>query len=511
VGVGVKVGAALLALALWALSVAGVRTAAGERFFLDRADGYGLWVPAGWTPDLSQLPVEARWTEPDATLRVFVQPVDGPRGAADYVSYSNRSVDDGWNGIRLEQSWQRGDTWFRQWILPAMPLRRPDEREYAEWDQVLDPNRVLTVMVNATPGAFEAARGDAEEVWRSVHAFPPVPGAANAYDLPRAPSRPPALVPRSPGLRWGIFERSLIASKPDFSQVDAMQAAMGVPLRVVLLYRAVWLPFPTQLIRDAARRGEIVELTLQSWAPSTNAQRALPYANGTSNLGAILQGRYDDQLRSLAEAAARMGLPFFLRWDNEMNGDWDPWSAFQWGKDADLYVAVWRHVHDIFQRAGATNAVWIWNPNNFDLPAYRWNAASLYYPGDAYVDWVGLTAYNLGDAQPGSRWQSFDRLYRSAYERDLALYPGKPLLITEFASHDSPGDKAAWVTDAVRSLADYPAIRYAIWWDADQGNLHYRLDQPPAALDAFRQAVQGALSQDGAPAAQGAPPPAQGS
>lgn len=481
-----------LALVLWWAGAAALHLLAGHRLFIDRPDGYALWVPKGWQADLSRLPVEARWTRPGATIRVLVQPVAGRTGTLSYVSYSNRSIDGGWNGIQRtayhQGFWWLHPVWFRQWERPAMPALASDQRLYAEWDVALTPSRVLTVMVQAEPDAFAAAQADAGRIWRSVYYFPR--RGENQYQLPHAPARPPALLPAVAGVQWGVYQPNLDADTPDFRPVDALNAATGGGLRLVLTYRGIGKPFPAELVRQATDRGLKVELTLQSWAPPSEEGRALPYGQGTSATGAILQGQFDDYFRQFARQVKAAGVPLFLRWDNEMNGDWDPWSAFQWGKDADLYVAAWRHIHDIFHAEGADNAVWIWNPNNFDLPPFRWNSPVLYYPGDAYVDWVGLTAYNLGNAQPGQSWRSFAELFRPAYEQMQALFPDKPLLITEFASHDAPGDKAAWVRQAVSDLAGFPAIRYAVWWDANQGDLHYSLGAPAAARQAFTEAVK---------------------
>jgi mannan endo-1,4-beta-mannosidase len=462
--------------------------------FADPADGYALVPPAGWTFDASLLPDVARWNTADASLRVYAQPVADAEAAATYVGYSNRAVDQGWNGIRLLASSHAGDTWFRRWERPAMPLLRPDMREYAEWDRLMTNGRVLTVMVNATGTGFAAAYAAAESVVASLRAIPT--HGANAFAIPHAASRPAPLVPATPGVSWGVYEPSLDVAHPSLLPVDRLQRELGADLKVVMVYLSIGDPFPTALLRQAQAEGRIVELTLQSWAPHGDAGRSLPYGHGTSADGAILQGQDDAYLRGFARQAAATGIPFLFRWDNEMNGDWDPWSAFQWGKDTDIYVATYRHVHDVFAAAGAlADAAFVWNPNNDDLPAYRWNAAALYYPGDAYVDWVGLTAYNLGTGQPGSAWRSFAQAYGATYARDLALYPGKPLLITEFASNDAGGDKAAWITDMFRVLPDFPAIRYAVWWDADQGDLHYALAQPPAALAAMRAGLAAAAGR----------------
>ncbi|HVB08908.1 MAG TPA: glycosyl hydrolase [Bacillota bacterium] len=484
----IAVAAALIAiLALVGLGQ-GVRAAGA---FIDEPDGYALTAPdAGWSFDGSLLPDVARWNSQNASIRIYMQPVADAAAAATYIAYSNRSVDEQWNGIQLQQSTQTGDTWFRQWLRPAMPLMQPDMRQYAEWDEIFSPTQVFTVMVNATPDAFPAAFIAAERMFASAAPAPMV--GSNAFNIAHDGSRPaPLLPPSGMPVQWGLFEPKLNVQKPgDLAPVLSREAQLGRSLPLVMVYVGFDKPFPAELIKQAAAQGQIVELTLQSWAPTSEGDRSQPYTNGTSQDAAILSGQDDAALQQFAQAAAATGLPFFLRLDNEMNGDWDPWSAFQWGKDTDIYTAVWKHVYGIFQQAGATNAVWIWNPNNDNLPAYRWNDAPLYYPGDQYVDWVGLTAYNLGTGQDGSAWRSFTDAFGPAYASDQRLFPTKPLIITEFASNDQGGDKAAWIQDMFAALPQFPAIRYAVWWDANQGALDYALNQPPAALDAFRAGLQ---------------------
>jgi mannan endo-1,4-beta-mannosidase len=486
-----RIAVATVLIAMMALGgLSGGARAAGA--FIDEPDGYALTVPSGWVFDGSLLPDVARWNAADASIRIFMQPVADRAAAVTYIDYSNRSVDEQWNGIQLQASSQSGDTWFRQWLRPAMALLQPDMRQYAQWDEIFSPTQVLTLMVNATPQAFPDAYVAAERMLASIAPAPMV--GTNTFAVPHTGSRiPPLQPPAGTPLQWGLYEPKLSAEQPGgMPQLAAREAQLGQPVSAIMVYLGFGKPFPTALIQQAAAQGQVVEVTLQSWAPAadTASARAVPYSNGTSQDAAILNGQDDAYLQQFAQQAAAVGVPFFLRLDNEMNGDWDPWSAFQWGKDTDIYIAAWRHVYSIFQQAGASNAVWVWNPNNDNLPAYRWNDAALYYPGDPYVDWVGLTAYNLGTGQPGSAWRSFDQAYAATYARDQQLYPTKPLIITEMASNDQGGDKAAWIRSMFASLPNYPAIRYAVWWDADQGSLHYALDQPPAALDAFRAGLQ---------------------
>src|SRR5207247_7587356 len=96
-----------------------------------------------------------------------------------------------------------------------------------------------------------------------------------------------------------------------------------------------------------------------------------------------------------------------LRWGWEMNGDWEPWSGAQNGGSsggAASFRAAWHHIHDIFSEVGAWNVVWVWSPNSGDLPHARWNHFSNYYPGDRYVDWVGIDGFNWGASHSWPSW-----------------------------------------------------------------------------------------------------------
>lgn len=64
----------------------------------------------------------------------------------------------------------------------------------------------------------------------------------------------------------------------------------------------------------------------------------------------------------------------------------------------------------------------------------------MYYPGDEYVDIIGMTAYNTGTYYSGENWEEFDQLYAPIYAEYTRIY-NQPLMITEFASSSVGGDK----------------------------------------------------------------------
>jgi glycosyl hydrolase family 26 len=183
------------------------------------------------------------------------------------------------------------------------------------------------------------------------------------------------------------------------------------------------------------------------------------WANGRLSDRDVAAGAYDAYITSWAQAAKAWGHPFFLRFSWEMNGSWFAWGVGNNGTTAADYVAMWRHVHDIFTRVGASNATWVWCPN-VDPSGTLANLASL-YPGDAYVDWTCLDGYN-GDVP----WTSFANLFGATYDRIVAIAPSKPMIIGEVGSTESGGSKATWIQSMFAALPTrFPDIRGLLWFD----------------------------------------------
>ncbi len=183
-------------------------------------------------------------------------------------------------------------------------------------------------------------------------------------------------------------------------------------------------------------------------------------------LADVINGTYDSYIREFAHEAAAWGHPFFLRFDWEMNGDWFPWAEGVNGNQPGEYVAAWRHVHDLFTAAGASNVTWTWCAN-VDSENKLTNLASL-YPGDEYVDWTSLDGYNWGEyPQRPSGWTSFKDLFSSTYHRIVdTIAPSKPMVIAEVGSSEYGGSKSAWIADMLRELpTEFPQIRGVLWFD----------------------------------------------
>lgn len=199
----------------------------------------------------------------------------------------------------------------------------------------------------------------------------------------------------------------------------------------------------------------------------------------------ILNGSQDRHIAAVARSLARYRKPMFLRWAWEMNGDWYAWGGAQNGNDPAAFVAAWRRVHGIFQAQGARNVGWVWAPNYRSNPTDKWNDTAHYYPGDKYVDWVGVSGYGDG-ASRTPEWL-FDPVYRAYASR-------KPIMVTETGVRRKGGRQSAdWIDLLARWFANRPAARALVWFDTDTHNrgnaafTDFRIDRDPLILDAYRR------------------------
>jgi hypothetical protein len=194
----------------------------------------------------------------------------------------------------------------------------------------------------------------------------------------------------------------------------------------------------------------------------------------------INNGSEDARIAQAAKALARYGKPILLRWGWEMNGDWYQWSGPKNDNDTAGYRNAWQRMHRIFGEQGADNVAWVWSPNWNSSPDVAWNDYPRYYPGDGYVDWVGVSGYNLSRQSPQ---QLFGGIYADYGTR-------KPLMISEVGAVDRGGStKADWITLFADWVTAHPAIAAVVWFDTDtHPNVaeKWRIDSTPDALAAYR-------------------------
>lgn len=163
----------------------------------------------------------------------------------------------------------------------------------------------------------------------------------------------------------------------------------------------------------------------------------------------------------------------YIRLAHEMNGNWYPWGAAGAGDSAYAYVAMWQRVRAIFSQKGldARTVQWIWAVNHEDVGPGR---AEDYYPGNDYVDWIGIDGYNWGASQSWSSWRTPEQVFAPMLAR-LRAISAKPLALTETASSSSmPGKvdvaaKSQWITQLFNySTTSTTDARMIVWFNEDK-------------------------------------------
>lgn len=202
----------------------------------------------------------------------------------------------------------------------------------------------------------------------------------------------------------------------------------------------------------------------------------------------VANGAFDDTIRTWAtHLASWVGgdtpgtrrRRFYFLPAAEMNGSWHPWSAAdaesgeavtaKTGTPED-YVRMWKRLYDFFSEAGMDEHTtqWVWTPSSDQVGGVK---TEWYYPGDDYVDWIGINGFNFGDTQPYSQWQTPKERLGSMTERMKAL-ADKPLAFPEFASTSyfdgtsQPRRKAEWIARAFSFITEND-IKMACWFNID--------------------------------------------
>jgi hypothetical protein len=286
----------------------------------------------------------------------------------------------------------------------------------------------------------------------------------------------------------------------DLAKIDEFASMVGRQPSVVMWYQDWATPGVKEF--DAARMdavGARGAMPMVTWEP---ANWTLGADQPNYALATIVRGDHDPHIRQWARDAAAWGEPLYLRFAHEMNGDWYPWSPLANGNGGPKeYVAAWRHVHEIFEEEGATNVRWVWNPDitDSDRPSPRRPSYASLYPGDEYVDWVAIDAYNWGTSQRWSQWRTFPQLFEVSYTEMEAL-TDKPMMVGETASAESGGDKGAWIrrTFLTDIPTKYPRVRAVIWYHRNNeaaSDADWRVNSSDGSLGAFREVAASSLYQ----------------
>jgi len=223
----------------------------------------------------------------------------------------------------------------------------------------------------------------------------------------------------------------------------------------------------------------------------------------------ILSGAFDNQLKAWAIAARTTNTPLLAEFGTEVNGDWFPWNASYNGANQTGYGDVaeydgmekfklaYRHIIDICRDNGVRNITWFYHVDAYNEPDVVWNTMKGYYPGDDYIDWIGVSIY--GAQSTGDTWVSFESVLNDAWnELSHISTANKPIAVLEWGVVDYPslGDKGQWISQAFQSVTtgSYAGkISAMSYWHenfmADGENVNLRIDSSTTSLNAYQNGV----------------------
>ncbi len=166
----------------------------------------------------------------------------------------------------------------------------------------------------------------------------------------------------------------------------------------------------------------------------------------------IIDGKFDDKLTQWAIDANDVGFPIIAEFGVEVNGPWFPWNG-KWngGGTTDGYgdpnipdgperfQDAYRHIIDLFRENNAYNITWVFHVDSNIYNEDEWNSMDAYYPGDDYIDWIGISAY--GPQTYEEDWFSFTDVMDQAYPELCNISTNKPLALLEFGVDENAGTK----------------------------------------------------------------------
>ncbi|MFA6609580.1 MAG: glycosyl hydrolase [Candidatus Omnitrophota bacterium] len=248
---------------------------------------------------------------------------------------------------------------------------------------------------------------------------------------------------------------AFLADSPTISDIDGFKKSYGKKPYMVMVFAGWGGLVDEKVIKDVYSEGCVLFVTWEPWDPATKEG---------IDFDKVLSGGYDGYIGSFGERLKSSGGIVFIRFAHEMNGDWYPWSGLKIGREK--YIAVHRYLKTKFDKMGLADVKWVFSVNWEDVPKEN-NHFMLYYPGDGFVDYIGIDGYNWGDTKPWSSWMSFKEIFAHRYEEIMSLVK-KPVLISEFSSTGSGGDKAAWIKDAIVDMKQMRGVAGFVLFNVDK-------------------------------------------
>jgi hypothetical protein len=263
-------------------------------------------------------------------------------------------------------------------------------------------------------------------------------------------------------LKWGAYVGDAEDNLADF------EALVGKRMNILADFEGWSDNFPLYLKTKVGQAGKTLVIF---WEPSFGYD-------------AINKGTKDKYIKKFAADARLYKYPVIMVPFAEMNLNEEAWGYAQNGNTAPKFKTAWIHVHNLF--AGIKNVKFGLAYNNVSIPNIAGNQYKDYYPGSAYVDYVGVDGFDFGDPH-----LSFGQIFDEPIKQ-LSLFK-KPIYIFSMAAIAGP-QKATWIADGLGNrINSYSNVAGWIWFNEsklEEGRpIDWRVNSDKNALQAFKSVL----------------------
>lgn len=184
----------------------------------------------------------------------------------------------------------------------------------------------------------------------------------------------------------------------------------------------------------------------------------------------IINGKHDAYIQKFFKRIAKQcpDLTVLIRFAHEMEDDpsYNGWVWYQWqGKDEYLYKRAWRHLVNMSHKI-CPQVKWIWSPNRFT----KYSRA--YYPGDEYVDYVGITV----NIKKEVFLKDFGDRFQEIGGEGLREY-NKPIIISELGIHSEQEDREdsiRFIKGVFKFFKQDPDMVAVVFFNTDKNSVNRR-------------------------------------
>ena len=223
-------------------------------------------------------------------------------------------------------------------------------------------------------------------------------------------------------------------------------------------------------------------ITFMRGYPNTMLQLAIwtgerRWGNPGYYLDEIIEGKYDENIITLANACKSLNRPIFIRFGYEFDGQHNAYPP-------DKYKAAYKHFVDMMRSQNVDNVAYVWHSwgvspyyGTEDYPEYYPELTTdvtheLWYPGDDYVDWLAVSIF-------GSGWGNLNTNSSMGYFVQFANDHYKPIMIAESAAIKTGNNRDpnwviptnTWFSNVFKFIHQNDAVKAFTYinvdWEAD--------------------------------------------